>query len=75
MMSTDAENLIHSLAPSLNSENLECLDTFNSINYDGEDLLDDLNIESVVLNQRNTRPTRYPIEFQKNNLHLMRGNT
>jgi hypothetical protein len=58
----------------MDSGNLECLDNFTSINYDGVDLLDEFELEPMVRNRCNTWPTRHPTEFETNDSSLMHGN-
>jgi hypothetical protein len=65
---------MHFPTSSINSEDLECLNNFTSIDYDGEDLLDNSDFELVVRNRCNTWPALHPTEFQTNDSSLMRGN-
>lgn len=74
-MSTETDNSINFLIPSLDSENLECLDNLTSIDYDGGDLFDDLDLGPIARNRCNTWPIRNPTEFQPNNPLFMRENT
>lgn len=67
-------NSMHFPTSSINSEDLECLNNFTSIDYDGEDLLDNSDFELVVRNRCNTWPALHPTEFQTNDSSLMRGN-
>lgn len=67
-------NSIDLFNSSLESGNLECLNDFNLIDYDGEDLLNDFNPEPMIRNRCNTWPTRHPTEFQTNDSSLMHGN-
>jgi hypothetical protein len=74
MISNNADNLIHFLNSSVKSANLICSKNSTLMDDNGQDLLDDFKLESMLRNRCNTWPMRYPTEFQANDSFWMHGN-